>query len=140
MPTHLALPSFARQIVSSEQNPIVRVGNLTAERDFLDVKEVARLLLSLAALPRCPWPLVNLCSGRGYRLSDLLDDLIAASGVPVRILAEPSLMRPNDMALLVGSTKRLASIGLTPEAPDFAILLPQLLAEAQNGMRTPEVR
>jgi GDP-4-dehydro-6-deoxy-D-mannose reductase len=135
MPSRLALPSFARQIVGPEQNPILRVGDLSAERDFVDVREAARLLLSLAALPQWPWPLVNICSGQAYRLGDLINGMVAASGVSVRIQADPALMRPGDMPVLVGSTKRLMSIGLTPALPDFATLLPQLLAEAHDRRR-----
>lgn len=130
MPANLALPSFARQIVGPEQHPILRVGDLAAARDFVDVEEAARLLLSLAEFPHWPWPVINICSGQAYCVGDLLNGLIAASGVSVRILAEPTLMRPGDMPVLVGSTRRLISVGLTPALPDFATLLPRLLADA----------
>jgi GDP-4-dehydro-6-deoxy-D-mannose reductase len=132
MPRRLALPSFARQIVGSEAQPILRVGDLSAERDFLDVDEAARLLLGLAAMAHWPWPVVNVCSGRAYRIGDLLDGLIAASGVQVRVETDPDLMRPGDMPVLTGSIRRLSSLGLTARAPDFSTLLPRLLAEARG--------
>src|SRR5208283_1183645 len=131
MPGGLALPSFARQIVSPEPNPVLRVGDLSAERDFLNVDEAARLLLALAAMPDWPWPVVNVCSGRPYRLGNLLDGLIAASGIKVRVETDPALMRPGDMPILTGSTERLASVGLAPQAPEFSTLLPRLLTEAR---------
>ncbi len=129
MPGELALPSFARQIVGPE--PVLRVGDLSAERDFLDVEEAARLLLGLAAMPDWSWPVVNVCSGRAYRLGDLLDGLIAASGVAVRVEVDPARMRPGDMPILTGSIERLAAVGLTPRLPDFSVLLPRLLTEAR---------
>jgi nucleoside-diphosphate-sugar epimerase len=129
----LALPSFARQIVSLGPCPVVRVGDLTARRDFLDVDEAACLLLALAAMPHWPWPVVNVCSGSAYRLGDLLDGLIAASGRRVRVEVDPALIRPGDMPILTGSTERLVSVGLAPQTPDFLALLPRLLTEARRA-------
>jgi len=131
MPGELALPSFARQIVAPGPCPVVRVGELSAQRDFLDVDEAARLLLALAAMPHWPWPVVNVCSGRAYRLGDLLDGLITASGLRVRVEPDPVLIRPGDMPILTGSTERLASVGLVPRTPDFSMLLPRLLTDAR---------
>jgi GDP-4-dehydro-6-deoxy-D-mannose reductase len=136
MSGELALPSFARQIVRSGPSPVVRVGDLLAERDFLDVDEAARLLLGLAAMPRWPWPVVNMCSGTTYRLADLLDNLIAASGLRVRVEPDTALMRPGDMPILTGNTERLTSVGLAPRIPDFSTLLPRLLIEVVPEIRT----
>jgi GDP-4-dehydro-6-deoxy-D-mannose reductase len=132
MPRGLALPSFARQIVGPEAQAVLRVGDLSAARDFLDVAEAARLLVALAELPDWPWPLVNLCSGQAWRVGDLLERMVAVSNVPVRIETDPALMRSGDMPVLTGSTERLASVGLPPRAPDFGILLPRLLDEARG--------
>jgi nucleoside-diphosphate-sugar epimerase len=131
MPSGLALPSFARRIVAAGPGAVMLVGDLSAERDFLDVEEAARLLLALAAMSHWPWRVVNICSGRTYRLGDLLEGLITASGVRVRIESDSSLMRPGDMPRLTGSTERLRSVGLAPQHPNFATLLPRLLAEAR---------
>lgn len=135
MPTRLALPSFARQIVGPNAKSVLRVGDLSAQRDFLDINEMARLLLYLAAMAQWPWLVVNICSGHVYRISDLLDGLIAASGMQVRVEIDPTLMRPGDMPVLAGSTRRLASVHLMPQAPDFSMLLPCLLAEARESSR-----
>jgi nucleoside-diphosphate-sugar epimerase len=126
MPSHLALPSFARQIARRGFASTVQAGDLSARRDFIDVEEAARLLLELAALPEWPWPLVNLCSGRAYRIGALLDGLIAASGVRIGVEARAELMRPDDMSVLVGDTTRLKSVNLFPAAPDFSAVLPRL--------------
>jgi nucleoside-diphosphate-sugar epimerase len=132
MPRRLALPSFARQLAGPEAKLTLRVGNLSVQRDLIDVEEAVRLLLGLAAMQGWPWSVVNVCSGRAYRLGDLLDGLIAASGAEVRVEVDPALMRPGDMPVLTGSTERLRSVGLVPLAPDFSVLLPRLLAEARG--------
>jgi len=132
MPPHLALASFANQIARSGAGPaVVQVGDLSARRDFIDVREAARLIVELAALSHWPWPLVNLCSGRAHRIGALLEALVAASEIPVRIEARPERMRLNEMPILVGDTTRIASVNLFPAAPDFPALLPRLLADAR---------
>ncbi|MGA8614133.1 MAG: NAD-dependent epimerase/dehydratase family protein, partial [Xanthobacteraceae bacterium] len=132
MPDHLALPSFARQLALGQL--VLRVGDLSARRDFIDVAEAARLLLGLAALPTWPWPLVNLCSGQAFSLRALLDGLVADSGLDVRVETDPMLVRSGDMPVLVGSTERLVRLGLAPQAPDFEAILPKLLAEQKHRL------
>ncbi|AMJ62696.1 NAD-dependent epimerase/dehydratase family protein [Bosea sp. PAMC 26642] len=133
MPPHLALPSFARQLIGPIGNEVrMKVGDLGVSRDFIDVQETARLLLDLAELPKWDWPLVNLCSGRAFVLRDLLDQMIAASGLRVAIETSSSLQRPGGMRILTGDIRRLAAFGLSPNVPDFQALLPMLLKEARG--------
>ncbi|MDB5672620.1 MAG: hypothetical protein JWO25_3579 [Alphaproteobacteria bacterium] len=123
----LALPSFARQIADPSVS-VIRVGNLAVARDFIDVAEASRILVALAALPVLPWPLVNLCSGQAWRLGDLLEQMIVASGRSLRVERDPSLYRPGEQPSLRGDTSRLAAIGLAPKWPDFEALVPAMLA------------
>lgn len=132
MPSGLALPSFARRIIKATPGTAIHAGDLSAKRDFIDVEESARLLLAIAAMSRWPWMAVNICSGVAYCLGDLLNGLIAACGVRIRVETDPALMHPGDMPILTGSTERLRSMGLAPLAPDFSVLLPRLLAEARE--------
>jgi nucleoside-diphosphate-sugar epimerase len=131
MPAHLALPSFAQQIVRLGSRSTLRVGNLSTRRDFIDVEEAARLLVELAILPNWPWPLVNLCSGRAFRIGELLEGLVAAAGATITTEASPLLTRPDDMPVLVGDTTRLNSVNLFPAAPNFSVLFPRLLLDPQ---------
>lgn len=102
-----ALPSFARQIVSIErgqQPPVIRVGNLEAERDILDVRDVATAyaaaLLRADSIP--PGAALNIASGRGIRMHALLDQLIGIAQVPVSVEIDPTRWRENEIPLLVG--------------------------------------
>ena len=134
MPPKLALPSFARRIAAALQSDgVVRVGDLDVSRDFIDVAEAARLLLALAHTPCWPWPIVNVCSGRAFKLGALLDSMIAVSGRQLQVQIDPALQRPDDMPLLVGDTERLAAMNLQPAASNFERLIPDLLNEAMDN-------
>ncbi|MBF9195358.1 NAD-dependent epimerase/dehydratase family protein [Microvirga terrestris] len=130
MPSKLALPSFVRQIANAASSGgIINVGDLEARRDFIDVSEAARILLALAHMPQWSWPIVNICSGRAYRIGTLLNALIAASGRAVQVKIDADLLRPGDMPLLVGSIERLTALNLAPIPPDFDTLIPKILVE-----------
>ena len=102
-----AAPSFAAQIVRierGEQAPVIKVGNLDAERDFLDVRDVAEAYV--AALARAdrlpPGTVLNICSGRGVRIGDLLNQLVERASRPISVEIDPQRWRDNDVPILVG--------------------------------------
>lgn len=101
--------SFARQIAEIEAGlrpPVMRVGNLSSIRDFLDVDDVIRAYLALLQ-PSVPADVYNVASGKQTPIQSLLDILIAASTAPSRIEIEtdPELLRPTDC--LFGDATRL---------------------------------
>ena len=135
MPTHLALANFAQQIRLGVT--VLRVGDIDVERDFIDVSEAARLMAALAANPPprdeydgIAW---NICSGQVISLRNLVDDLIRLCGRSITLEIDPTRLRPGlQMRSFHGSTARLAAVGLFPQVPDFATLLPQLLADRMD--------
>jgi GDP-4-dehydro-6-deoxy-D-mannose reductase len=112
--------SFARQIAEIEAGrrpPVLRVGNLEAVRDFADVRDVVRAYWRL--LDKGEGGVVyNVCSGRGRRIRDLLDTLLAASGARVEVRVDPERLRPSDVPVQVGDPSRLrAATGWEPRIP-----------------------
>jgi GDP-4-dehydro-6-deoxy-D-mannose reductase len=102
-------PGFARQLAAIEQGaaePVLRVGNLDAERDLTDVRDTVRAYAALMAHgePGRPY---NVCSGRARRIGDILDVMIARCRVPVKVVVDPTLLRPSDVPVVVGSYARL---------------------------------
>src|SRR6266850_688832 len=96
--------SFARQLAEIEAGqrpPRLEVGNLEVVRDFTDVRDVVRAYWML--LERgVPGEVYNVCSGRGVRLGELLERLIALSGRKVDVQVDASRLRPVDAPILVG--------------------------------------
>ncbi len=116
-----AASAFARQVVRIAMGldePVLRVGNLEAVRDFLDVRDVVRAyrLLAEAETVLGPWSVVNVASGRGRRMSDIVDSLADKAGVAVRVVVDPELYRPVDVAFSVGDPSLLhAATGFAPD-------------------------
>jgi GDP-4-dehydro-6-deoxy-D-mannose reductase len=104
-----ALPAFAQQIAQAEQGeqePILRVGNLDAERDFLDVRDVARAYVLLLEQGDSG-SVYNVCRGVAHRIRDLVDELVRRAQVKIRIESDPERLRPADVPVLRGDPTRL---------------------------------
>lgn len=110
--------NFARQLArikAGHQEPIIRVGNLEAIRDFTDVRDMMRAYW-LAVHRAKPGEVYNIASGEGIKIADLLDRLIALTDVEVEIRQDPERMRPSDVEILLGdSSKFRADTGWEPE-------------------------
>lgn len=103
--------SIARQIAMIEAGraePVLSLGNLEAERDLSDVRDIVRAYHAMVAgaQPGIPY---NVCSGRGVVISALLEMLLDRVTVPIRLEQDPARFRPNDTPRVVGSHARLTS-------------------------------
>lgn len=112
-PPATAIQNFARQlalIARGRLEPVVRVGNLESERDFIDVRDgVAGMMLMVEkGQPGVP---VNICTGTAYKISDILERLIRISGLDIKVETDPALFRPSDEPLLLGDNSHLKDLG-----------------------------
>jgi len=125
-----AAPAFAKQIAairSGDQGPVLRVGNLNALRDFLDVRDVVAAYRLLAERGG-PCNVYNICSGTAVSMREIVDVLVRIAGVEVKIEEDPARMRPSDTPLLVGDASALQrATGWAPAIP-LAKTLTDLLA------------
>ncbi len=109
--------SFARQLadIAGGAPPLLRVGNLEAQRDFLDVRDVAAAYVLLLANGRAG-EVYNICSGRPVAIREVLRQLITIARVPVEIRDDPERMRSSDLPILSGdATKLRAETGWEPQ-------------------------
>ena len=136
--TRFALPSWARQLArirAGECEPVIRVGNLAARRDFLDVRDAVRAYLRLAEAG-VPGQAYNLCSGVAPSMGELLDGLVELSGTAARVEVDPALGRPVDAPLMVGDGSALRALGWEPRIP-LRQTLTDLLAYEERAARAP---
>ena len=109
---------FAKQIAEIEKaqrEPVMRVGNLDARRDFTDVRDMVRLyllLLDKGALGE----VYNAGSGRSRSAKEILDGLLSLSNAKITVEQDPSKMRPSDVPDITADTKKVhATTGWEPE-------------------------
>jgi nucleoside-diphosphate-sugar epimerase len=96
----------------------VPLGNLGVEREYNDVRLVCASYLRLLEEGVAPGT-YNVCSGRTYKLSAVLEMLARITGHRPEVDLDASLVRANEIQRLCGSPARLrAAIG---ELPEYAL-------------------
>ena len=81
--------------------PSINLGNLHVERDYSDVRDIARYYLALADAKPTGQTL-NLCSGTTYSIGAILEMTAKETALRPEIICEPSLMRANEVHRLCG--------------------------------------
>ena len=113
-----AAPNMARQIALIEAGraePVIRTGNLDAQRDITDVRDMARAYIALMRHGASS-TLYNVSSGTTRVMRSVLDALVARARVQVRVETDPALMRPSDTPIVLGDPTRLReATGWRPE-------------------------
>lgn len=112
--------NFAKQIAEIEKGikePLLKVGNLEAKRDFTDVRDTVRgYFLSLEKGK--PGEVYNICSGKAISIQEMLDMLLGLTDVDIKVEQDPSRLRPSDVPLLEGDcTKFKSEVGWEPKIP-----------------------
>jgi GDP-4-dehydro-6-deoxy-D-mannose reductase len=93
-------------IERGETEPVLKVGNLEAVRDFTDVRDVVRayrLLLERGKAGEA----YNVGSGKGIAISTILDKLLGLSRTPVRVEIDPTKYRPVEVKSIVADIAKL---------------------------------
>jgi GDP-4-dehydro-6-deoxy-D-mannose reductase len=86
--------------------PELRVGNLDARRDFPDVRDVVRAYRLLVAGGHAGQP-INVASGKAVAIREVLDALVALSGLEVEVMVDPARLRRADLPVVCGSSALL---------------------------------
>jgi GDP-4-dehydro-6-deoxy-D-mannose reductase len=111
---------FAKQIADIERGlkvPVIHVGNLEARRDFTDVRDMVRAYW--LALEKCPGGEVyNICSGKAWRIKDVLEMLLGMTKVKIEVREDPARLRPSDVPVLLGDHSKFTDrTGWKPSIP-----------------------
>ena len=110
--------AFARQIAEIEagvREPVLRVGNLDAVRDFTDVRDVVRAYW-LVICEGEAGQVYNVGSGTGRPVSWILDALLGMSSTSIHVQPDPERLRPSDVPRSICDNRRLvAATGWKPQ-------------------------
>lgn len=130
--------AFARQIAEIEaglREATVAVGNLDAERDFTDVRDVVRAYWLLTKRGD-PGGVYNIGSGRRYSVRYLLDTLLDLSTAQVNVVLDPTRLRPSDVPASVCDNSRLVAATDWQPQIDLRTSLADLLTYWRKYLQT----
>ncbi len=94
------------EIESNVRPPVLTLGNLSARRDFTDVRDVVRAYRALMDEGTAA-EVYNISSGRGVEIRGIVDIAMRLSKVPVQLESDEDRKRPLDSPLLVGDSSKL---------------------------------
>ena len=118
------------EIESGRKAPTLHVGNLSAKRDFTDVRDVVRAYGLLIQYGK-PGETYNIGSGHAISIQELLDTILSLSTAKISVTADPARLRPSDIPIIEADiTKLQETINWHPEIP-----LKQTLLETINYWR-----
>ena len=126
-------PAFASQIAAIEaglQEPAVYVGNLEAQRDFTDVRDMVEAYRLLMVHGKAG-EVYNVGTGEAHSIQELLNILLHYTHAPVEVRTDPALMRPVDVPIIVCNPAKVqAATGWKP-----AYAFEQTLLDILNDWR-----
>ncbi len=110
--------SFAKQIAEIEagaREPVIYVGNLDAQRDFTDVRDMVHAY-ALALELGVPGEVYNIGSGKAHSIRQLLDALLSMTTAGIRVEQDPARSRPSDTLItLCDASKFRKQTGWEPQ-------------------------
>jgi GDP-4-dehydro-6-deoxy-D-mannose reductase len=104
-----AISNFARQIAEIKQRnlePVIHVGDLSATRDFTDVRDVVSAYDLLLQKGR-NGDIYNVCSNQEVSTQWMLEKLIEISGVKVKVVQDTTRLRASEQRRVCGSNEKL---------------------------------
>lgn len=124
---------FCKQVAEIEAGlkpPVLHVGNLSAKRDFTDVRDVVRAYGLLIQSGKSG-ETYNIGSGHAISIQELLDMILSLSTTQIAVETDPTRLRPSDIPVIEADIKKLQeTIRWRPE-----IKLQQTLLETLNYWR-----
>lgn len=85
---------------------VIELGNLDVARDFLDVRDVARIYVELLQNP-APGQVFNVSSGRAVSIAEVIEMMNEIAGYRIEVVSKPELQRATDIAFLSGDSSKL---------------------------------
>lgn len=104
--------SFAKKIADIEKGkmePVLKVGNLAAKRDFTDVRDTMAAYVTILEKGE-PGDVYNIGSGRSVEIKEILNKLLSFSEKEIRVEQDKELMRPIDVPDLVCDNSKIKNV------------------------------
>lgn len=130
------VPDFCKQVADIEKGknkPVIYTGNLSARRDFTDVRDVVRAYCLLMERGKAG-ETYNVGCGQALEIRAILDMILSHSSMDIKVETDPAKLRPVDVPIIVADiTKLTEDTGWKPE-----ISLDQTITETLEVYRSME--
>lgn len=136
-----AFPNFARQIAKIEKSANdpknakgdIQVGNLEANRDFSDVRDMVRAYITVMEDGQ-PGETYHAGSGQPRTVRSVLDALLKQSPATISVVVDEARVRPNDIEVSQSDSAKLRKLGWQPEI-EFRQTVEDILNEARKEVQ-----
>lgn len=103
------ISDFASQIAAierGEQEPVIKVGDLSASRDFTYVTDVVKAYVKLVESDKAEG-VFNICSGMSIAIAEVLEKMKSLSQKNIAIIKDGTRFRPAEVEKFLGNAERL---------------------------------
>lgn len=100
---------FCKQVAEIEagiKEPVMYVGNLSAKRDFTDVRDVVRAYALLVKFG-VSGETYNVGSGAAISIQEILDTILSLSKVKIDVKVDPNKIRPVDVPIIEANIQKI---------------------------------
>lgn len=109
---------FCKQVAEIElglKEPVICVGNLSAKRDFTDVRDVVRAYAMLIQ-KGVAGETYNVGSGKAMEIRKILDLIVGMSSAKISVEVDPNKIRPVDVPIIEADISKIHDVtGWKPE-------------------------
>jgi len=92
-----------------ERRDSIDLGNINTIREYNDIRTVVEVYRKLMESD-CKSEIVNICSNRGFALTEVLDTLKEITGHDIEVKVNQAFIRKNEIMSLTGSNDKLKSM------------------------------
>ncbi|MDY4743529.1 MAG: GDP-mannose 4,6-dehydratase, partial [Lachnospira sp.] len=111
---------FCKQVADIEkgrQEPVIYVGNLSARRDFTDVRDVVKAYAKLVKEGR-RGETYNVGTGKAIAIQDILNKIVSMSDKDIEVRVDENKLRPVDVPIIEPDISRIKrEVGWEPLIP-----------------------
>lgn len=100
---------FCKQVAEIEKGlrePIIKVGNLSAKRDFTDVRDVVRAYTMLIQKGKTG-ETYNVGSGKAIKIEEILEMILSFSTADIKVEVDKDRLRPIDVPIIESDITKL---------------------------------
>lgn len=104
---HFLIPKIISHFKKNKK--VIELGNLDVSREFNDIYFVCEVYKNLLECHEAS-AMVNICSGRGIKLLEVIAMMNKISGYTIKVQVNPDFVRKDEIKSLTGSNKKLINM------------------------------